>query len=107
MAAKGSIAKVEIGEKILSLFGDNAFWNGEGKEIRINTTENGETLQVKLAFTVAKVAVEPGDADAVPGVVKPPVAVAGDAPDFPEPVKIEASDSEKEAVFNLMASLGL
>ena len=67
--AKGSIAKVEIGEKILSLFGDNAFWNGEGKEIRINTTENGETLQVKLAFTVAKVAVEPGDADAVPGVV--------------------------------------
>lgn len=105
--AKGSIAKVDIGEQILALFGDNAFWNGEGKEIRINTKENGEDIQVKIALTVAKVAVEAGDAEAVPGVVKTPVAVAGDGPSFPEPVKIEADESEKAAVASLMASLGL
>lgn len=110
--AKGSIAKVEIGEQILSLFGGNAFWNGEGKEIRINTKENGESLQVKLALTVAKVAVEEGAADAVPGVVKTPIAKEGGEPFSAagariEAVKIEASDSEKEAVANLMSALGL
>lgn len=107
MAAKGSQSKIDIGEKIIEMFGKDAFWNGEGKEIRINVKENGEPVQIKLAFTVAKVAVEPGDAEAVPGVVKSPVAIQGDAPDFPEPVKIEASEDEKAAVANLMASLGL
>lgn len=110
--AKGSQSKIDIGEKIIEMFGENAFWNGEGKEIRINVTENGEPIQVKLAFTVAKVAVEPGDAEAVPGVVKTPIAKEGDEPFSAagartETTKIEASDSEKAAVANLMASLGL
>lgn len=112
MAAKGSQVKIDIGNQIIELFGDNAFWNGEGKEIRINTTENGETLQIKIAFTVAKVAVAPGDAEAVPGLYNKGVGTvaSGDGPSFPEPkedVVIEASAEEKNAVANLMASLGL
>ena len=105
--AKGSQAKIDVGNQIISLFGDNAFWNGEGKEIRVNTKENGEAIQVKIAFTVAKVAVEPGDAEAVPGVVKTPQAIVGDGPSFPEPKEIKATESEQAAVANLMASLGL
>lgn len=107
--AKGAIAKVDIGNQIIGLFGEDAFWNGEGKEIRINTKENGEPVQVKIAFTVAKVAVEPGDAEAVPGVVKSPASAVtiGDGPSFPEPVEIKASDEERAAVSDLMASLGL
>ena len=112
MAAKGSQAKIDIGNQIIGLFGENAFWNGEGKEIRINTVENGESLQVKIAFTVAKVAVEPGDADAVPGLSNKAVGTvpAGNGPSFPEPkedVVIEASAEEKNAVANLMRELGL
>ena len=105
--AKGSQAKIDIGNQIINLFGENAFWNGEGKEIRINAVENGENIQVKLAFTVAKVAVEPGEADAVPGVVRTPQAVVGNGPSFPEPKKIEADEGEKQAVADLMSALGL
>ena len=52
MAAKGSQLKIEVGNKIIELFGDSAFWNGEGKELRINGKENGEELQIKVALTV-------------------------------------------------------
>jgi hypothetical protein len=110
MAAKGAQSKIDVGNQIINLFGEDAFWNGEGKELRVNVVENGEPLQIKIAFTVAKVAVEPGDADAVPGVkVKVGTVAQGDGPSFPEPkeVKIEASDEEKNAVMDLMTSLGL
>ena len=113
MAAKGTLSKIEVGNKIIEVFGENAFWNGEGKEIRINTKENGEELQIKVALTVSKTAVEPGAADAIPGV-KPlitPAIPTGNAPSFPEPAatgeKVEVSEAEKAAVADLMASLGL
>ena len=110
--AKGSQLKIEVGNQIIELFGDNAFWNGEGKEIRINGTENGETLQVKIALTVAKTPVEPGAADAIPGAKTAPTAVPkGDAPSFPEPKSqgemVELTDKEKDAVASLMLELGL
>ena len=112
MAAKGTQLKIEVGNRIIELFGADAFWNGEGKEIRINGKENGEELQVKVALTVSKVAIEPGAADAVPGgkAVSTTAVPKGDAPSFPEPAageKVEISEREKSAVADLMASLGL
>ena len=78
----------------------------------INGKENGEELQVKVALTVSKVAIEPGAADAVPGgkAVSTTAVPKGDAPSFPEPAageKVEISEREKSAVADLMASLGL
>ena len=111
--AKGSQLKIEVGNKIIELFGDSAFWNGEGKELRINGKENGEELQIKVALTVSKTAVEPGAADAVPGakVVATTAIPNGNAPSFPEPKtkeeSVEVSEAEKAAVADLMASLGL
>ena len=29
--AKGSQAKIDVGNQIINLFGENAFWNGEGQ----------------------------------------------------------------------------
>lgn len=113
MAAKGSQLKIEVGNKIIELFGDSAFWNGEGKELRINGKENGEELQIKVALTVSKTAIEPGAADAVPGgkAVSTAAVPSGNAPSFPEPAatgeKVEVSEAEKAAVADLMASLGL
>ena len=40
MAAKGSILKQEVAEKILAAFPGSFLYN-DGKEIRINGTENG------------------------------------------------------------------
>lgn len=111
--AKGTQTKIEVGNIILEAF-DSAFWNGEGKEIRVNITENGEPIQVKIALTVAKTPVEPGAADAIPGATtKKTTATAipkGDAPSFPEPKAtetVELTDKEKDAVASLMAELGL
>ena len=53
MAAKGSILKQQIIEKILSVFPDSFLYN-DGKEIRINGKENGETLQIKVTLTASK-----------------------------------------------------
>ena len=110
--AKGTQLKIEVGNKIIELFGTDAFWNGEGKELRINGKENGEELQIKVALTVSKTAIEPGAADAVPGgkAVSTAAVPSGNAPSFPEPVageKVEISEQEKNAVKDLMASLGL
>ena len=112
--AKGAELKVNVGNKILELFGEDAFWNGEGKEIRINGKENGEVLQVKITFTVAKTPVEPGAVDAIPGAAPKKATTTavpkGDAPSFPEPKAtetVELTDKEKDAVADLMRELGL
>lgn len=52
MAAKGSIAKVDIFKKILDTF-NGSFMNGE-KELRIPWMENGEHLEIKVTLTAAK-----------------------------------------------------
>ena len=109
MAVKGAAAKQEVMAVILEAFGDKAFLYNSGKEIRVNCVENGEPVQIKLALTAAKVAVEAGDDVAIPGAG----LVKNDAVPFPEPVekveavKIEASDDEKANVMALMAQLGL
>ena len=109
MAVKGAAAKQEVMATILEAFGDNAFLYNDGKEVRVNCTENGEPVQIKIALTAAKVAVEPGADNAMPGTG----LVKNDASPFPAPVekveavKIEASDDEKANVAALMASLGL
>lgn len=60
--ARGSVAKEEIIKKILKDF-EGSFVND--KEIRIPWVENGETLQIKVALTCAKVnVVAPGSDNA-------------------------------------------
>ena len=109
--AKGAASKQEVAATILETFGDKAFLYNDGKEIRVNCIENGEPVQIKIALTAAKVAVEPGADNAMPGANK---LVKDDAAPFPTPVgkradavKIEASNDEKEAVAALMKELGI
>lgn len=59
MAAKGSILKGEIAEKILKTFPGSFLYN-DGKEIRINGVENGVEIQIKVTLTAAKEAVGNG-----------------------------------------------
>ena len=68
MAARGSLAKATITEKILSTF-DGSFLYNDGKEIRIPIIENGEVIQIKVALTAAKtnVNVENSDVAATAG----------------------------------------
>ena len=105
MAVKGSILKQEVAEKILAAFPGSFLYN-DGKEIRINGTENGENLQIKVALTCAKVAVEGGDDTILPGEK---TAVAADVKPAEKKKKIpqEPTVEEKERLTTLLNKLGL
>lgn len=100
--AKGAAAKQEVFAKILEMFPDSFLYN-DNKEVRINTRENGEPVQIKITATCAKVMVAEGEDNAIP--------MAQVEESFPEPVKktelISPSDEETQSVADLMATLGL
>jgi hypothetical protein len=110
MAVKGSVAKSEVAKEILNLFGEKAFLYNDGKEIRVNWTESGTPVQIKIALTAAKEAVEVGGDIALPGTAATPIPRAemiefGAAP-APQPVA-EPTPAEKQNIKELMARLGL
>jgi len=103
MGAKGSILKQEIASKILTAFPGSFLYN-DGKEIRINGTEEGQPLQIKLTLTAAKVAVEGGSDVALPGEA----ATADVKPNVTnEIIPQEPSEEEKERLATLLNKLGL
>lgn len=83
--AKGNAAKAEIQNKILELFGDNAFLSPDKKEIRICTIENGEEVQIKLTMTCAKNLIERET----------------------KVIKTESNEEEKEKVIELCKKLNI
>ena len=99
MAARGSIAKQEITQKILETFEGSFLYNG-GKEIRIPIQENGELIQIKIALTAAKENVESGSDSAVPAKSDIVEVKAGD-------FNFEITKEEKEEVDNLIKTLNL
>lgn len=105
MAAKGSVLKQEIAEKILKTFPDSFLYN-DGKEIRINGTEDGVPLQIKVVLTCAKVAVSIESDIALPGE-DIPVNVGMNPPETNEKVPQEPSQEEKERLATLLDKLGL
>ena len=105
MAAKGTEAKKIIMNKILESF-PNSFLYNDGKEIRINIQENGEVVQIKVALTCAKVAVEGGDDTILPG--EKTAATAGVKPaGTNEKIPQEPTAEEKERLTTLLNKLGL
>lgn len=51
--ARGSLAKTNIGNAILQVF-PGAFIDADKKTIRIPTTCEGETIEIKITMTAAK-----------------------------------------------------
>lgn len=109
--AKGAQAKQEVAKKILEAFGDKAFLYNDGKEIRINCTEAGELVQIKVALTASKTAVENGSDNALPQAATPipkaeMIDFSDDAPATPAPVTAP-TEQEKHNIAELLAKLGL
>ena len=96
MAVKGSAAKAEITNRILNTFNGSFLYN-DGKEIRVPIVENGETIQIKITLTCAKVAVEAGSDVAIPATAKE---------NKTDPIS-EMTNDEKNEVSDLIHSLGL
>lgn len=106
MAVKGSILKKEITNKILNLFGDQAFLYNDGKEIRICGIEDGTTLQIKCVLTCAKANVECGGDIALPGETDFPAPI-NQAPTPVSTQPVAPTAEEKQTVANLLKKLNL
>ena len=91
--ARGSLAKENITKALLSIF-PNSFVAADGKTIRIPTTCEGETIEVKCSLVAAK-DLEGGQASFS--------AVS----DQPIPQNTELTDEEIAEVKNLIAELNL
>lgn len=108
--AKGSIAKQEVTEKILAAFPGSFLYN-DGKEIRINTSEDGSPIQIKVTLTAAKVAVDAGGENAIPGAAAPRSNSTEWNFDEPKPEATMApppapTEDDKATVASLLKSLG-
>lgn len=108
MAVKGAIAKQEVANKILELFGDKAFLYE--KDIRVNCVENGEVVQIKIALTASKTIVEKDGDVALPAAAPIPKAEMIDF-EASTPAQVaapaEPSAQEKKNIADLLAQLGL
>ena len=102
MASRGAEEKQIVIDKIKEVFPEAFEYD---KTIRIPIGD----VQIKVALTAAKDNVEPGGDVAVPGVKATKVTIAeGAEPVFEDVSKtIEPSQSELDAVNNLMSQLGL
>ena len=100
--ARGQEEKLIVINKIKEVFPEAFEYD---KTIRIPIGD----VQIKVALTAAKDSVEPGGDVAVPGVKATKVTIAeGAEPVFEDVSKtIEPSQSELDAVNNLMNQLGL
>lgn len=104
--AKGSIAKNEVYNKVMEMFPGSFMYN-DGKELRINMEEDGESVQIKLVLTAAKTPVSNGDDNALPGAA---VVASNDtsiASEVTTSAPAQVSDEEKQSVQDLMSKLGL
>lgn len=100
--AKGAIAKQEIANKILQAFPGTSFLYNDGKEVRINTTENGENIQIKVTFTLSKIPVENGAAGTASVENDNAVSFADNGAEPAEP-----TEEEKERLKTLLEKLGI
>ena len=100
--ARGQEEKLIVINKIKEVFPEAFEYD---KTIRIPIGD----VQIKVALTAAKDNVEPGGDAAVPGVKATKVTIAEGAEPVFEDVSatIEPSQSELDAVSNLMSQLGL
>lgn len=101
MAAKGSVLKQEIIEKILATFPDSFPYN-DGKEVRINGVEEGQEIQIKIALTAVKIPVEggssPNQTSKKDSVIEPAAT---------EKIPDEPTEEEKARLAMLLEKLGI
>jgi hypothetical protein len=105
MAAKGTIAKENIKKEIINLFGQDKAFEVD-KKIYINTTENGEPIQIALTMTCPKTFIE---SDGYAAVSSNALDFEDDSSSIGKPAKnnVEISDEEKQNIKDLMERLGL
>lgn len=107
MAAKGTESKNAIFNKLKEVY-SNAFWENEGKILRIPMDENGTRVEIKVQLTAAKTNLGGEDVPSAFTVEKTPsLNNAATASPPAESSKTEMTEEEKVNVQKLIESLGL
>ena len=96
---RGSYAKTEIMKKLLATF-EGSFLYDNGKELRIPFIEDGETIQIKVALTCAKVNVEPENIKTLA------LESTSTVPNIPEGT-FDMTNDEKKDVIDIIEKLNL
>lgn len=107
--AKGSESKNEVFKKILEMFPGSFMYN-DNKEVRLNFTENGELVQLKLTLTAAK---SPVEGDNSSEFDNPTAGVKNESFNWDDvsieekKELVEPTEDEKQNVAKLVEALGL
>ena len=103
--ARGTEAKNTIFSKLMTVF-PNAFWEDEGKILRVPVEEGGKLIEIKVSLTAAKTNL---GGDTLPSAFDNDVPVPAEKVivSNPETSSIEPSEEEKENVKRMMDALGL
>lgn len=96
MAAKGTESKGIIFGKLQEAY-PNAFWEDEGKILRIPMTEGGNLVEIKVTLTAAK--------NLLGGTEMPSAFEAAPVP--AQAPQVQMTDEEKDNVARLLASLNM
>lgn len=96
MAAKGTESKGIIFGKLQEVY-PNAFWEDEGKILRIPMTEGGNLVEIKVTLTAAK--------NLLGGTEMPSAFETASTPT--ESPKVQMTEEEKDNVAKLLASLNI
>lgn len=96
MAAKGTESKGIIFGKLQEVY-PNAFWEDEGKILRIPMTESGNLVEIKVTLTAAK--------NLLGGTEMPSAFEAAPAP--AQTPQVQMTEEEKDNVAKLLASLNM
>ncbi len=105
MAARGTESKNIIFAKLQEVF-PNAFWEDQGKILRIPLDENGARVEVKVTLTAAKNNLK--DENAVSAFSDTNSFSLNDTPNKSNDIKsLEPTQEEKENVSKLLAALNL
>lgn len=97
MAAKGTVAKQEVTEKLKKAFGDNFIGEYE-KKIYVWANDGGDRVQIAIALTCPKIQIEAGEVSVDSDSAFPTTASAQ---------SIEFTDQEKKNLEDLMERLNL
>lgn len=105
MAAKGAEAKNELFNKIMEIFPD-AFWEDQGKILRVPMSESGNRVEIKITLTAAKTNL---GGDNVPGAFgnNPTPAPKTINPNPSNSSSYEVTDEEKENITKMLKALNL
>ena len=100
MAVKGAQSKMIVFNKLQEVF-EGAFWEDEGKILRIPLEEDGSRVEIKVTLTAAKANLRE---DAAAPVITP---ITKNTKEDEVTFEAEITEDEKDRIEKLMKELGL